>query len=131
MLELDMSALASTSIFLWPLAFSIFQLAGSQQIAALMPGGIARFRRANVARAALGLTPFILLLVIDLVGGPVETTQYYFALIVGLFFQWIGPYSGPFRHLLADEAEARDRLDYNRVHGLPLDEPNRQTEKVS
>ena len=27
--------------------------------------------------------------------------------------------------------EARDRLDYNRVHGLPLDEPNRQTEKVS
>jgi hypothetical protein len=130
MLEVDLRVLTSMSFFLWPLIFSLVPLNDNKQIAALMPGGIARVRRAAIAKAVLGLTPFTLLLVFDLVGWPVKTTQFYVALIAGLIVQWAGLYAGPFRQLLDDETEASDRLHYNRVHGLPLDEPNRQTEKV-
>lgn len=130
MLEYGLSALAF--LILVVLMPRVIELTSQgKHLAAVMPGGVKRVRQAELATAVLGIIPVVLVLLIDLLGGPVTIDQYPLAILVGMFLQFVGHYGGPFRHLLEDLHEARDRLDYNRVHGLPLDEPNRQTEKVS
>jgi hypothetical protein len=122
---------------LWLLIFAVLLprtiefTSQGKRLAEVMPGGLERVGRAELASVVLGVLPLALIILIDLLGGPVMVEQYPMAILVGMFLQFAGHYGGPFRLLLEDLHEARDRLDYNRVHGLPLDEPNRQTEKVS
>lgn len=130
MLEYGLSALALL-ILVVLLPRTIEFTSQGERLAAVMPGGLERVGRAELASAVLGIIPVVLVTLIDLLGGAVTIDQYPLAILVGMFLQFAGQYGGPFRHLLEDLHEARDRLDYNRVHGLPLDEPNRQTEKVS
>jgi hypothetical protein len=96
-----------------------------------MPGGAKRLQLAFAAKAFLVLLPAALLYLFDLLGGPVWSMHYSLAVLAGMIVQWAGQYGGPFRHLLEDLDEAQHRLDQIRVHGAPLDGPNRQTEKVS
>jgi MFS superfamily sulfate permease-like transporter len=130
MLEYGLSALALL-ILVVLLPRTIEFTSQGKRSAAVMPGGLERVGRAELASAVLGVIPVVLVILIDLLGGAVTIDQYPLAILVGMFLQFVGHYGGPFRRLLEDLHEARDRLDYNRVHGLPLDEPNRQTEKVS
>jgi hypothetical protein len=96
-----------------------------------MPGGAKRLQLAFAAKAFLVLLPAALLYLFDLLGGPVLSMHYSLAVLAGMIVQWAGLFGGPFRHLLEDLDEAQDRLDQIRVHGAPLDGPNRQTEKVT
>ena len=130
MLEYGLSALAFLiSAVLLPRTIEF--TSQGKRLALVMPGGLERVGRAELASVVLGVLPVALVILTDLLGGPVRAEQYPLAILVGMFLQFVGHCVGPFRRLLEDLHEARDRLDYNRVHGLSLDEPNRQTEKVS
>lgn len=102
-----------------------------RRLAAAMRGGLQRVCQALFIEIVLRLTPFFFVLFVDFYIEPTLPVHFVLALLAGLMLQLTGNYTGPFRPLLSDLAEGRDRVAHNRVHGLPLDEPNRQTEKVS